>query len=123
MDTKTLNVLLKVIDPADKRNSKCFHLKGFPYLDTVSKVKNYILNNYQDETKVTNCDFEIGYYVGKRRFNISNEVQLAEAYSLEKGGSVILWIDDCSPKKRKLEKTSRGNNKKTCLQDMKLYYF
>ena len=70
MDTPTVDVPLRVLDPSNKRNSHFFQLKSIPRFGNVLELKQFILQHYQDETKAKDTSFELGYFAGNRRFNI-----------------------------------------------------
>ena len=115
MDTPTVDVSLRVLDPSNKRNSRFFPLKSIPRFGNVLEIKQFILEHYQDETKGIDTTFELSYFAGNRRFNITNELHLAEAMSLEHKGQITLWIDVMPSQKRKKTSSSMNSkNKKTC---------
>ena len=115
MDTPTVDVPLRVLDSSNKRNSHFFQLKSIPRFGNVLELKQFILQHYQNETKAKDTSFELGYFAGNRRFNITNELHLSEAMSLEHKGHVTLWIDVMPSQKRKNTSSSMNSkNKKTC---------
>ena len=84
MDTPTVDVPLRVLDSSNKRNSH-----SIPRFGNVLELKQFILQHYQDETKAKDTSFELGYFAGNRRFNITNELHLSEAMSLEHKGKSL----------------------------------
>jgi NADH:ubiquinone oxidoreductase subunit len=58
------------------------------------ELKEFLLQNYSDETGAKDTTFELGYHGKPRneRFVITNEVQFAEALSLEQKGWLILLL-------------------------------
>ncbi|KXJ09520.1 hypothetical protein AC249_AIPGENE11011 [Exaiptasia diaphana] len=64
-------------------------------LSRAAALKEYLATTFPEEIEVKDSkQFELGYYglPGNRRFNITNELHLAKAYSLEKKGWVSLWL-------------------------------
>ncbi|KAK3754673.1 hypothetical protein QZH41_004534 [Actinostola sp. cb2023] len=61
------------------------------------EFKEFLMQNNSDETGAKDTMFELGYYGKPRneRFVITNEVQFAEALSLEQKGWLTLWL--CVP--------------------------
>ena len=106
MDTPTVDVSLRVLDPSNKRSSHFFPLKSIPRFGNFLELKQFILEHYQDETKAIDTIVELGYFAGNRRFNITNELHLAEAMSLEHKGQITLWIDVMPSQKRKNNSSS-----------------
>ncbi|KAK2568581.1 hypothetical protein P5673_006515, partial [Acropora cervicornis] len=59
------------------------------------RIQQHSLENCQAEiSPATDTTFQIGYYAeGNKKFSISSEIQLAEAFSLVKNGKITLWVD------------------------------
>ena len=108
MDTSTINVILRVLNPENKKFHTSFQLRDLPSFASVNELKAFIFKNYAEETGAVNTNFEVGYYgkPGFSRFTITNEVHLAEAMSLENRGWVTLWVHVASSKSKGKASTS-----------------
>ena len=51
MDTPTIDVSLRVLDPSNKRNSRFFQVKSVPRFGNGLELKRYVSEHNQDETK------------------------------------------------------------------------
>ncbi|KAK3748330.1 hypothetical protein QZH41_005518 [Actinostola sp. cb2023] len=88
---------LRVLEAKNKRKFKSYSLSSLPYFGNVMEFKEFLMQNNSDETGAKDTMFELGYYGKPRneRFVITNEVQFAEALSLEQKGWLTLWL--CVP--------------------------
>ena len=125
VELETINIDLRVYDEGNKKQFKSYQLKRAPKFDNVSSFKEYLVENYAQEIGVAETSlFEMGYFgkPGNKKYNITNEVHLAEAYSLEKKTWLSLWTCQCTRTAAK-----RGNqatqqpNKKTKLTSKSFY--
>jgi hypothetical protein len=84
-----------------------FPTRNVPRFEDVIKLKEYFVKNYEQEIQAQDTSFEIGYFIGNRRFNITNELHFAQAMSLKKKGWLNLWLNNKVAKKRELDATKR----------------
>ena len=79
----------------NKSRFDCYSVRNVPCFETVFQLKQHFLENCQAEiSPATDTTFQIGYYAeGNKKFSISSEIQLAEAFSLVKNGKITLWVD------------------------------
>ena len=60
------SVTLKVINPANKKDTKIFLLRRSCEIDTPHKLRKEIVKQYGDQVPHTN-DFEVGYFRGQQK--------------------------------------------------------
>jgi len=111
-----MDVCLRVLKEAHKNRYDTYSVRKVPCFATVMQLKQYFLQNCKEEIfPATDTTFQIGYYAdGNKKFSISSEIQLAEAFSLVKNGMITLWVDPhkdvprgSSGKKRKGKKHNK----------------
>ncbi|KAK2557781.1 hypothetical protein P5673_020149 [Acropora cervicornis] len=60
----------------------------------LGKDQHFLENCQAEISPATDTTFQIGYYAeGNKKFSISSEIHLAEAFSLVKNGKITLWVD------------------------------
>ena len=81
-----MDVCLRVLKEAHKNRYDTYSVRKVPCFATVMQLKQYFLQNCKEEIfPATDTTFQIGYYAdGNKKFSISSEIQLAEAFSLVK---------------------------------------
>ena len=89
---------LRVLRDTNKSRFDSYSVRNVPCFETVFQLKKHFLENCQAEiSPATDTTFQIGYYaegsIGNKKFSISSEIQLAEAFSLVKNGKITLWVD------------------------------
>ena len=111
-----MDVCLRVLKEAHKNRYDTYSVRKVPCFATVMQLKQYFPQNCKEEIfPATDTTFQIGYYAdGNKKFSISSEIQLAEAFSLVKNGMITLWVDPhkdvprgSSGKKRKGKKHNK----------------
>ncbi|CAH3167053.1 unnamed protein product [Porites lobata] len=95
MARDTMDVCLRVLRDTKKSRFDSYSVRNVPCFETVFQLKQHFLENCQAEiSPATDTTFQIGYYAeGNKKFSISSEIQLAEAFSLVKNGKITLWVD------------------------------
>ena len=95
MARDTMDVCLRVLRDTNKSRFDSYSVRNVPCFETVFQLKQHFLENCQAEiSPATDTTFQIGYYAeGNKKFSISSEIQLAEAFSLVKNGKITLWVD------------------------------
>ena len=95
MACNTMDVCLRVLRDTNKSRFHSYSVRNVPCFETVFQLKQHFLENCQAEiSPATDTTFQIGYYAeGNRKFSISSEIHLAEAFSLVKNGKITLWVD------------------------------
>ena len=102
MARDTVDVCLRVLRDTNKSRFDSYSVKNVPCFETVFQLKQHFLKNCQAEISPSTADttFQIGYYAeGNKKFSISSEIHLAEAFSLVKNGIHIktfwgvLWAE------------------------------
>ena len=89
-----MDVCLRVLKEAHKNRYDTYSVRKVPCFATVMQLKQYFLQNCKEEIfPATDTTFQIGYYADRnKKFSISSEIQLAEAFSLVKNGMITLWV-------------------------------
>ena len=91
MARDTMDVCLLVLRDTNKSRFDCYSVRNVPCFETVFQLK---LNCEAEISPATDTTFQIRYYAeGNKKFSISSEIQLAEARSLVKNGTITLWVD------------------------------
>ncbi|KXJ07414.1 hypothetical protein AC249_AIPGENE3710 [Exaiptasia diaphana] len=111
-ELETVNIDLRVFEEGNKKKSS-FQLKGVQKFENVAKLKEFLVANYPHELQVDDAsELELGYFgkPGYKKFHITNELHLAEAYSLEKKSWLSLWSCKNSAK-RKLSSSQQPNKR------------
>ena len=95
MARDTMDVCLRVLRGTNKSRFDSYSVRNVPCFETVFQLKQHFLENCQAEiSPATDTTFRLGYYAeGNKKFSISSEIQLAEAFSLIKNGKITLWVD------------------------------
>ncbi|CAH3185052.1 unnamed protein product [Porites lobata] len=95
MARDTMDVCLRVLRGTNKSRLDSYSVRNVPCFETVFQLKQHFLENCQAEiSPATDTTFRLGYYAeGNKKFSISSEIQLAEAFSLIKNGKITLWLD------------------------------
>ena len=95
MARDTMDVCLRVLRETNKSRFDSHSVRNEPCFETVFQLKQHFLENCQAEiSPATDTTFQIGYYAeGNKKFSISSEIHLAEAFSLVKNGKITLWVD------------------------------
>ena len=95
MARDTIDVCLRILRETNKSRFDSYSVRNVPCFETVFQLKQYFLENCQAEiSPATDTTFQTGYYAeGNKKFSISSEIQLAEAFSLVKNGKITLWVD------------------------------
>ena len=95
MARDTMDVCLRVLRETNKSRFDSYSVRNVPCFETVFQLKQYFLENCQAEiSPATATTFQIGYYVEvNKKFSVSSEIQLAEAFSLVKNGKITLCVD------------------------------
>ena len=95
MARDTMDVCLRVLRDTKKSRFDSYSVRNVPCFETVFQLKQHFLENCQAEiSPATDTTFQLGYYAeGNKKFSISSEIQLAEAFSLIKNGKITLWVD------------------------------
>ncbi|CAH3188877.1 unnamed protein product [Porites lobata] len=95
MARDTMDVCLRVLRGTNKSGFDSYSVRNVPCFETVFQLKQHFLENCQAEiSPATDTTFQLGYYAeGNKKFSISSEIQLAEAFSLIKNGKITLWVD------------------------------
>ena len=110
MSGDTTDVCLRVLKAAHKNRYDTYSVRKVPCFETIMQLKQYFLQNCKVEIfPATDMTFQIGYYAeGSKKFSISSEIQLAEAFSLVKNGKITLWVDP----HKDVPRGSLGNKRK-----------
>jgi len=95
MVRNAMNVCLRVLKAAHKNRYDTCSVRKVPCFEIVMQLKQYFLQNCKAEIfPATDTTLQIGYNAeGSKKFSISSEIQLAEAFSLVKNGKITLWVD------------------------------
>ena len=95
MARDTMDVCLRVLRDINKSRFDSYSVRNVPCFETDFQLKQHFLENCQAEiSPATDTTFQIGYYAeANKKFSISSEIQLAEAFSLVKNGKITLWVD------------------------------
>ena len=92
MARDTMDVCLQVPRDTNKSRFDCNSVRNVPCFETVFQLKQH--SGKLSEISPATDTFQIGYYAeGNKKFSISSEIQLAEAFSLVKNGKITLWVD------------------------------
>ena len=83
------SVTLKVINPANKKDTKNFVLRPCE-IETPQQLRDEILKQYGDKVPHTN-DFEVGYFRGQQKVWIMTDDDLNDAWSMLGKGTGSLW--------------------------------
>ncbi|XP_067045250.1 uncharacterized protein [Acropora muricata] len=87
----TISIALRVLTKSNKNRYHSYCLKAVARFETVKGLKEYLVQRSGEELKpaTTGEDFTLGYFgEGNKKFTIKSELQLAEALSLVKRGTV-----------------------------------
>ena len=96
MEGDTVNVIFKVVQPANKSRFDTYRHQNVPIFDSVNDLRKFLLEHFREElsSPVDENSFRIGYITGKnQRFTISNGSNLDDAYTTAKVGCIILWAE------------------------------
>ncbi|XP_068685180.1 uncharacterized protein [Montipora foliosa] len=109
MARDTMDMCLRVLRDTN-RWFDSYSVKNVPCFETVFQLKQPFLENCQVEIyPATDRTFQIGYYAeGNKKFSISSEIHLAEAFSLVKNGKITLRVDP----HKDVPRSSLGRKKK-----------
>ena len=89
-----LNVCLRVLKKDNKCRYDTYPVKDVPLVDNVITFKECLLEKSRNELfPAVDTTFQIGYFVGNKKFTIASSLQLAEAISLSKKGWITIWAD------------------------------
>ena len=110
MSGDTMEVCLRVLKTTHKNRYDTYSVRKVPCFESVMQSKQHFLQNCKAEIcPTTDTTFQIGYYVeGSKKFSISSEIQLAEAFSLVKNGKITLRVDP----HKDVPRVSLGNERK-----------
>jgi hypothetical protein len=94
-DENKIYVVLKVVRKANRTKYDTFSRQNVEMFDNVHDLKEFLLSNFSVELSpaTTISSFNLGYIAGTNKRVITNDINLAEAYSVAKAVWITLWAE------------------------------